>query len=73
MSTKTDKKITANLPKELLARAMEASGEGLTPTLRRGLELVAAQRVFRQILVSKGKYPRGIGLNVDESRKDKDR
>lgn len=71
MKAKTERKITANLPVDLLTRAMDASGEGLTPTLRRGLELVAAQKVFRQILKSKGKYPKGIGLDLEKSRKDK--
>lgn len=72
MRAKLERKITANLPEELLARAMEASGEGLTPTLRRGLELVAAQKVFQRILKAKGKYPNGIGLDLESSRKDRD-
>ena len=72
MSSKVDRKITANLPEELLIRAMNATGEGLTSTLRRGLELVAAQKVFQELLKSKGKYPKGIGLHLDESRNDKD-
>ncbi len=72
MPAKSERKITANLPEELLTRAMEASGEGLTPTLRRGLELVAAQKVFQRILGSKGKYPAGIGLDLESSRKDRD-
>ena len=69
---KTEKKITANLPEELLERAMEATGEGLTPTLRRGLELVAAQTVYENLLKAKGKYPKGIGIDLKEARKDRD-
>jgi len=70
--SKRDRKITANLPEELLIRAMDASGEGLTPTLRRGLELVAAQKIYQKILESQNKYPNGIGLDLEESRKDRD-
>ena len=73
MKAKAERKITANLPKELLIRAMNASGEGLTPTLRRGLELVAAQSAFKEILTAKGKYPKGIGLDLETSRKDKNK
>ncbi len=72
MSKGVERKITANLPDDLLKRAMSATGEGLTPTLRRGLELVAAEKVFQRILKAKGKYPNGIGLNLDDSRKDRD-
>ncbi len=69
---KAERKITANLPEELLERAMEATGEGLTPTLRRGLELVAAQNIYESLLKARGKYPKGIGLDLKESRKDRD-
>jgi hypothetical protein len=69
---KAERKITANLPEDLLERAMEATGEGLTPTLRRGLELVAAQNIFDNLLKARGKYPKGIGLNLKESRKDRE-
>ena len=69
---KAERNTTANLPEELLDRAMEATGEGLTSTLRRGLELVAAQSVYESLLKAKGKYPKGIGLDLKESRKDRD-
>ena len=69
---KTERKITANLPQELLERAMEATGEGLTPTLRRGLELVAAQTVYEKLQKAKGKYLKGIGIDLAGSRKDRD-
>ncbi len=69
---KSERKVTANLPEELLDRAMEATGEGLTPTLRRGLELVAAMSVYEKLLKARGKYPTGIGLDLKESRKDRD-
>jgi hypothetical protein len=67
---KAERKITANLPEALLEKAMEATGEGLTPTLRRGLELVAAQTVYENLLKTKGKYPKGIEIHLEESRDD---
>jgi hypothetical protein len=34
---KTLKKVTANIPADVLARAMELTGQGITPTLITGL------------------------------------
>ncbi len=65
-----EKKITALLPKGLLARALKASGEGITPTLRKGLELVAAKHAYQGLLKLKGKFDLKIDLN--ESREDRD-
>lgn len=69
---KAERKITANLPSDLIKKAMAATGEGLTPTLRRGLELVAAQTVYERLLKAKGKYPGGLGIDLENSRKDRD-
>ena len=70
MPQKNVKKITVLLPEDLLKRATTASGEGITPTLRRGLELVAAKDAYKQILKLKGKVDLNIDLN--ELRRDKD-
>ena len=67
---KAEKKITAHLPKNLIDRAMKATGEGITPTLRRGLELVASQDVYKKLLKMKGKFE--LDLDLDELRKDRD-
>jgi hypothetical protein len=72
MSTSQERKITALLPEELLRRAMRASGEGITSTLRLGLELVAAKEIHQKLLKLKGKVDIGIDLEgLRESRKDK--
>ena len=63
------RKITALLPKNLLDRALKASGEGITPTLRRGLELVAAKHAYLGLLKLKGEFDLKIDLN--QSRKDR--
>jgi len=66
-----EKKVTVMLPEDLLKKAMKASGEGLTPTLRKGLELVAAKDVYRRLLELKGKLD--LDLDIGASRKDKER
>ena len=67
---KTERKVTVMLPKELVQKAMKASGEGLTPTLRRGLELVAAKEAYRGLLKLKGKFD--LGLDYDQVKKDRE-
>jgi len=66
---KPEKKITVMLPGDLLDRALKASGEGITPTLRKGLELVAAKDVYKGLLKLKGKFD--LKLDLEELRKDR--
>jgi len=49
------RKITVEVPAELLTRAQKASGAGITQTIRTGLELVAAGRAYERLLRLKGK------------------
>jgi hypothetical protein len=49
------RKITVEVPAELLRRAQEASGEGITQTVRSGLELMAASRAYARLLQLRGK------------------
>jgi hypothetical protein len=51
----TARKITVEVPAELLRRAQEASGTGITQTVRTGLELVAASRAYTRLLQLRGK------------------
>lgn len=67
----SEKKITVMLPQELLKRAMKASGAGVTSTLRKGLELVAAKAVYKELLQMKGKY-KNLKFDLASSRKDRD-
>ena len=64
-----EKKVTVMLPRDLLSRALKASGAGITPTLRQGLELVAAKDAYRGLLKLKGKFD--LKLDLDELRKDR--
>jgi hypothetical protein len=67
---KNEQKVTVMLPKGLVQKAMKASGEGLTPTLRRGLELVAAKEAYRGLLKLKGKFD--LGLDYEQVKKDRE-
>jgi hypothetical protein len=49
------RKITVNVPAELLEKAQEASGGGITQTVRTGLELVAASRAYARLRQLRGK------------------
>ncbi len=64
------RKVTAMLPEDLLKRALKASGTGLTPTLRRGLELVAAKDTYQRLVKLKGKFD--LKIKLDELREDRD-
>ena len=48
------KKLTIQVPEELLERATAASGQGITPTIRRGLELMAASGAYAKLRRLKG-------------------
>ena len=52
---KTARKITLEVPGELLAKAQRASGTGITQTVRAGLQLVAASRTYARLRGLRGK------------------
>jgi hypothetical protein len=49
------KKLTILVPEDLLRRATEATREGATPTVRKGLTLLAARRAYDRLLDLQGK------------------
>jgi hypothetical protein len=51
----TARKITVEVPEELLEKAQKASGEGITQTVRTGLQLVAASRTYAHLRQLRGK------------------
>jgi hypothetical protein len=60
------RKVTVMLPKDLIDRALKASGLGITPTIRKGLEAVAARHAYARILRRRGKVH--FSIDVDELR-----
>jgi hypothetical protein len=67
--SKALKKVTMFLPEDLLKVAQKATGEGLTPTVRKGLELIAAQTAFDGLRKLRGSID--LKLNVKTLRTDK--
>jgi len=65
------KKVTIFIPDELLQRAQEATGLGITPTVRRGLELLAASRAYETLIKRRGKVK--LSLDFKKLREDRDR
>ena len=57
-STRT---VTVELPDELLRRAQRTTAAGITATIRRGLELVAAGRAHEELRQLRGK----VALSID--------
>ena len=51
----TARKITVEVPHELLEKAQRASGTGVTQTVRAGLQLVAASRTYARLRKLRGK------------------
>lgn len=52
---KTARKITIEVPEDLLDKAQKASGEGVTQTVRAGLRLVAASHTYARLRKLRGK------------------
>jgi len=48
------RKITVEIPRDLLDRAQKASGTGITQTVRMGLQLVAASRTYARLRQFRG-------------------
>ena len=57
------RKITVEIPAELLEKAQQASGTGITQTVRTGLQLVAASRTYARLRQMRGKvrFSRSLG------------
>ncbi|PYT33002.1 MAG: hypothetical protein DMG58_09000 [Acidobacteria bacterium] len=64
------RKVTVMLPKDLVERATKATGVGLTPTIRKGLESVVVAGAYQRIRERRGKVH--LMINVDELREDRD-
>jgi hypothetical protein len=63
------RKITVDVPEDLLRRAQKATGEGITATIRSGLRLVAARDAYAALRRLRGR----VQFSVDwrELREDR--
>jgi hypothetical protein len=57
-------KVTVELPVELLARARESTGTGITGTIRQGLELVASRSAQDELRRLRGKVKFSVDLQA---------
>jgi hypothetical protein len=65
----TARKITVEVPPELLEKAQRASGSGITQTVRTGLQLVAASHAYARLRQLRGKVR--LTRTVDELKADR--
>lgn len=63
------KKVTIEIPEELLDKAQQATGSGITQTVRTGLQLVAASQAYADLRQLRGKVR--FSRTVDELRDDR--
>ncbi len=56
------KKITVHVQEELLKKAQKSTGQGITETIRRGLQLVAASESYEALRQLRGKVKFSIDL-----------
>lgn len=63
------KKITVHVPEALLEKAQKSTGSGITETIRRGLQLLAAAEAYRKLRALRGKV--SISIDIDELREDR--
>jgi hypothetical protein len=64
-----ERKITLNVPEELLEAAQRTSGQGVTETVRQGLRLVAAGETFRRVAKLRGTVK--FSVNLKKLREDR--
>jgi hypothetical protein len=56
------RKITVHIPKDLLHKAQQSTGKGITETIRQGLSLIAAGRAYEELRKLRGKVKFGVSL-----------
>lgn len=62
-------KVTIEVPADLLRRARRSTGEGITATVRKGLELVAARSAYEELRRLRGKVR--LDLDLEALRQDR--
>jgi hypothetical protein len=65
------RRVTANLPSELLDDAMRATGKGITETLVEGLEQVKRHRAYERALALRGQV--ALSIDLEQSRERRSR
>jgi hypothetical protein len=63
------RRVTANLPVQLLDEALAATGAGITETLMEGLRLVGRSRSYAKAMALKGKLRLRVDLETSRERR----
>jgi hypothetical protein len=63
------KKITVHVPEDLLFKAQQSTGQGITETIRQGLQLVAASESYERLRSLRGKVK--FSVNLKRLREDR--
>ncbi|HEY2108334.1 MAG TPA: hypothetical protein VGH17_00455 [Candidatus Acidoferrales bacterium] len=63
------RKLTVEVPEDLLEKAQQASGAGITQTVRTGLQLVAASHAYARLRELRGKVR--FSKTTDELKADR--
>ena len=63
------RKITIEIPEELLDKAQQATGSGITQTVRTGLQLVAASETYDRLRALRGKVK--FSVTLEELKADR--
>ncbi|MDZ4738793.1 MAG: hypothetical protein SGJ03_02700 [Alphaproteobacteria bacterium] len=63
------RKITVHVPAALLESAQAETGEGITETVRKGLEMLRRARAYKELAKLRGKIK--FDLTLDEIRHDR--
>jgi len=66
---KSERKITVRVRSDLLEKAQKVARAGLSETVRKGLELLAASEAYDRLLKMRGKVKFSVDLN--ELRQDR--
>ena len=66
---KTARKITVEGPRDLLRKAQLSTKKGVTATIRRGLELVAARKAYDDLRRLRGRVR--FTIDIDALRDDR--
>jgi hypothetical protein len=63
------RRITANLPDDVLQDAMAVTGQGITETIVTGLRLVRRSRAYERAMALKGKIHLDVDLTASRERR----
>jgi hypothetical protein len=64
-----ERKITVHVRRDLLDKAQKAARAGVSETVRKGLELLAASEAYDGLLKMRGKVK--FSVDLDELRRDR--